>query len=106
MTGGSPPGSSWARPPRRLAGGRPSRRLAGGETGSDDARGPERLVRGAEAAAGDEEIADVPGLKAAERDVVGLAIFQVFVGRAGPSLLPELDRPTRSGHRVLELPSG
>ena len=61
---------------------------------------------GAQAAAGDEEIAQVPGLKAAERDVVGLPVFQVLVGRAGASLLPELDRPARSGHRVLELPPG
>src|SRR5437016_6442617 len=106
MTGGTPPDSSRAFPPRRLASGRPPGRLAGRQTGSDDARGPERLVRGAETAAGDEEIAEVPGLKAAERDVVGLAVLQVLVGRPGSSLLPQLDRPARSGHRVLELPSG
>src|SRR5437016_12618910 len=106
MTGGTPPDSSRAFPPRRLASGRPPGRLAGRQTGSDHARGPERLVRGAQAAAGDEEIAQVPGLKAAERDVVGLAVFQVLVGRAGASLLPELDWPARPGHRVLKLPPG
>src|SRR5438132_12538225 len=106
MTGGSPPGSSRASSAGRLAGGRRPGGLAGGEAGADDAGGPERVVRGAETAAGDEEIAEVPGLKAAERDVVGLAVFQVLVGRPGSSLLPQLDRPARSGHRVLELPSG
>ena len=88
------------------AGGRLADRLAGGQAGTDDAGRPERFVGGAHAAAGDEQVIDVPGLQTAKRDVVGLPVLQILVGRAELSLVPQLDGPARPGHRVLELAAG
>ncbi len=59
-------------------------------------------MRGAHAAAGDEEILHVAGLKAAKRNVVVGSVVEILVRGPAPSLLPQLDGPARAGDAIRE----
>src|SRR5262244_3585689 len=115
MTRGSPPDSSrggirrGAKLPSESIGSTSrlqSHGLAGGQAGPDHARRSQRLVCGAHAPAGDEEIVHIARLETAERDVVCLSIRQVLVGCAEAAFLPQLDGPRGPSHAVLELAAG
>src|SRR6266850_20121 len=82
---------------------RPPDGLAGRQAGTDHARRAQRFVRGAHAAAGHEEVVDVAGLQATERDVVVRPLVEPLVRGSEPSFFPELDRPARAGDAVVEL---
>src|SRR5262245_16200596 len=91
--------------PLGVVGRREPGRLPRGQTGADDPGGAQRLVRGAQAAPGHEKVVEVPRLQAAEGDIVALPVAEILVGCAQVPVLPELDRPARTGHRVLEAPA-